>query len=160
MYSSSQSTHCTVVMIASLEWEGMQYYSEFLRILQEDSGILQASTESLTPSILLGFRWSVKYIFAPNSPIFRRSPRKKEDGENHKMQSISLFKQKQKIVLLHSPVVITYYIKPFHKGADKHKLILMSLLRLAAETKMSFISPEKFSLFSRYLIFCDDFMIT
>ena len=96
MYSSSQSTHCTVVMIASLEWEGMQYYSEFLRILQEDSGILQASTESLTPSILLGFRWSVKYIFAPNSPIFRRSPRKKEDGENHKMQSISLFKQKQK----------------------------------------------------------------
>ena len=137
----------------------MQYCSEFLRILQEDSGILQARTESLTLSILLGLRWSVKYVFAPNSPIFRRSPGKKEDGENHKMESISLFKQRQKSYL-HLSVVITYYIKPFHKGADKHKVIFMSLLPLVAETKMFFISPEKFSLFSRYLIFCDDFMIT
>ena len=37
--------------------------------------------------------WIVKYYFAPNSSIFRKSPREEEDGENRQMQSVLLLKQ-------------------------------------------------------------------
>ena len=37
---------------------------------------------------------------------------------------------------LHFSMVVTYYIKLFWTGADRHKGIWMSLLLLAAETKI------------------------
>ena len=40
-----------------------------------------------------------------------------------------------KIALLRASMVVTYYIKPFRTGADRHNGILMSLLLLVAETK-------------------------
>ena len=39
-----------------------------------------------------------------------------------------------KIALLRAPMVVTYYIKLFRTGADRHNGILMSLLLLVAET--------------------------
>ena len=39
-----------------------------------------------------------------------------------------------KISLLRASMVVTYYIKLFHMGADRHNSILMSLLLLVAET--------------------------
>ena len=35
-------------------------------------------------------------------------------------------------------MVVTYYIKPFRTGADRHNAILMSLLLLVAETRYTF----------------------
>ena len=44
-----------------------------------------------------------------------------------------------KIALVRTSMVVTYYIKPFRTGADKHKGILMSLLLLVAKpTKYNF----------------------
>ena len=40
---------------------------------------------------LLAVPWSVEYFFAPNYPIFQRSRREEEDGENRQMQSALLF---------------------------------------------------------------------
>ena len=40
-----------------------------------------------------------------------------------------------KIALLRASMVVTYYIKLFRTGADRHKGILMSLLLLVAETE-------------------------
>ena len=40
----------------------------------------------------------------------------------------------EKMTLLHASVVVTYYIKLFRTGADRHNGILMSVL-LIAETK-------------------------
>ena len=40
-----------------------------------------------------------------------------------------------KIALLRASMVVTYYIKLFRTGADRHNGILMSLLLLVAETK-------------------------
>ena len=39
-----------------------------------------------------------------------------------------------KIALLRASMVVTYYIKLFRTGADRHNGILMSLLLLVAET--------------------------
>ena len=39
-----------------------------------------------------------------------------------------------KIALLRGSMVVTYYIKLFRKGADRHSGILMSLLLLNADT--------------------------
>ena len=36
-------------------------------------------------------------------------------------------------------MVVTYYIKPFRTGVDRYNGILMSLLRLVAETINSYI---------------------
>ena len=41
-----------------------------------------------------------------------------------------------KIALLRASMVVTYYIKLFRTGADRHNGILMSLLFLVAETIM------------------------
>ena len=41
---------------------------------------------------------------------------------------------KAKIALLRASMVVTYYIKLFRTGADRHNSILMSLLLLVAET--------------------------
>ena len=43
-----------------------------------------------------------------------------------------------KIALLHASMVVTYYIKLFQMGANRHNGILMSLLLLVAETIISF----------------------
>ena len=43
--------------------------------------------------------------------------------------------QNRKIAFSHAFMVITYYIKLFFTGADRHSCILMSFLLLAAETK-------------------------
>ena len=40
-----------------------------------------------------------------------------------------------KIALVRASMVLTYYIKLFHTGADRHNSISMSLLLLVAETK-------------------------
>ena len=40
-----------------------------------------------------------------------------------------------KIALVRASMVLTYYIKLFHTGADRHNSISMSLLLLIAETK-------------------------
>ena len=42
--------------------------------------------------------------------------------------------EKRKIALAHASIVITYYIKLFCTGADRHNGILMSLLLLVTET--------------------------
>ena len=42
--------------------------------------------------------------------------------------------ENRKIALVHASMVITYHIKLFHMGADRHNGILMSLLLLVAET--------------------------
>ena len=42
--------------------------------------------------------------------------------------------QNSKIALLRASMVVTYYIKLFQTGADRHNGILMSLLLLVAET--------------------------
>ena len=42
--------------------------------------------------------------------------------------------ENRKIALLHASMVITYYIKLFRTEADRHNVILMSLLLLVAET--------------------------
>ena len=49
-------------------------------------------------------------------------------------QSISSLKKKKKIGFERAPMVVTYCIKIFRTGADKHNGILMSLLLLVAET--------------------------
>ena len=43
----------------------------------------------------LAVQWSVKNIFAPNSPIFRKNYGEEEDGENQQMHNVLLFKQTQ-----------------------------------------------------------------
>ena len=47
---------------------------------------------------------------------------------------IGFTKLKGKISLLRAFMVVTYYIKLFRTGADRHNGILMSLLLLVAET--------------------------
>ena len=42
--------------------------------------------------------------------------------------------ENREIVLVRASVVVTYYIKLFRMGADRHNGILMSLLLLVAET--------------------------
>ena len=44
---------------------------------------------------MLALRWSVKYFYAPNSPIFRKSCGEVEHTENRQLQGILLFKQTQ-----------------------------------------------------------------
>ena len=41
--------------------------------------------------------------------------------------------ENRKIALVHASMVVTYYIKHFRTGADRHNRILMSLLLLVAE---------------------------
>ena len=50
-------------------------------------------------------------------------------------------------------MVVTYYIKLFRTGADKHNGILMSLFLLVAETKMSFLgfTDETIKWYTSYL---------
>ena len=43
---------------------------------------------------VLAVQWSLKYLFAPNFPIFWKS-RGEEDGKKREMQSALLFKQTQ-----------------------------------------------------------------
>ena len=43
-----------------------------------------------------------------------------------------------KIALLRAPMVVTYYIKLFRTGSDRHNGILIPLVLLVAETKTSF----------------------
>ena len=45
-----------------------------------------------------------------------------------------------KVALLRVSMVVTYYIKLFRTGADRHNGILMSHLLLVAETKMDVMS--------------------
>ena len=40
-------------------------------------------------------------------------------------------------------MVVTYYIKLFHTGADRHNSILMSLLLLVAETITKYFTERK-----------------
>ena len=42
-----------------------------------------------------------------------------------------------KIALLCASLVVTYYVKLFRTGTDRHNVILMFLLLLVAETKIS-----------------------
>ena len=49
-----------------------------------------------------------------------------------------------KIALLCASMVVTYYIKLFRTGADRHNGILMSLLLLVAETKMRTTTRTKY----------------
>ena len=42
--------------------------------------------------------------------------------------------ENEKIALVSTSMVVTYYVKVFRTGADRHKGILMSLLLLVAET--------------------------
>ena len=51
-----------------------------------------------------------------------------------------------KISLVLESMVVTYYVKPFRTGADRHNGILMSLLLLVAETIM-------FTLFNTPLLY-------
>ena len=44
----------------------------------------------------------------------------------------------EKNALLHGSIVVTYYIKLFRTGADRHNVILMSLLLLFSETIKNF----------------------
>ena len=86
--------------------------SKFLRIIQ--TCVLQTRTESLKPCIELGVWWSAKLF----------------------LQTVT---QKS---LLCVPMVVTYYIKSFRKGTDRHDGILMSLLLVVAETMINLISNE------------------
>ena len=47
---------------------------------------------------------------------------------------ISFTNWNAKIALLRASMVVTYYIKLFQTGADRHNGVLMSLLLLVAET--------------------------
>ena len=58
-----------------------------------------------------------------------------------------------KITLLRASMVVTYYIKLFRTGADRHNSILMSLLLLVAETIKRSISRLCLSL-SHLFKFC------
>ena len=49
-------------------------------------------------------------------------------------------------------MVVTYYIKLFHTGADKHNGILMSLLLLVADTIKEYAFIIKNSYFQELLI--------
>ena len=51
----------------------------------------------------------------------------------------------RKIALVRASTVVTYYIKLFHTGADRHNGFLMSLLLLAAEKIIAFDSHLKSS---------------
>ena len=55
--------------------------------------------------------------------------------------------ESEKIALVRASMVITFYIKLFRTGADKHNGILMSLLLLVAETIRKFLNTK-----SRYLL--------
>ena len=46
------------------------------------------------------------------------------------------------IAVLRAPMVVTYYIKLFRMGADRHNGILMSLLLLVAETTIAVTSSK------------------
>ena len=52
-----------------------------------------------------------------------------------------------KITVLRASMIITYNIKLFRTGADRHNGILMSLLLLVAEAKMCFLKYEKRAFF-------------
>ena len=65
-----------------------------------------------------GVSWFVKYFFAPDFSVFRRS----------------LGEQKTSKALLRASMVVTYYIKLFSVGADRHKGMLMSFLLLVEDT--------------------------
>ena len=47
-----------------------------------------------------------------------------------------------KVALLHASMVVTYYIKLFRKGADRHNGILMSLLLVVETIKANFLEGE------------------
>ena len=51
---------------------------------------------------------------------------------------IGLTNWNAKIALLRAPMVVTYYVKLFRTGADRHNSILMSLVPLGAETMINF----------------------
>ena len=53
-----------------------------------------------------------------------------------------------KVALLRASMVVTYYIKLFRTGADRHNGILMSHLLLVAETKMDVMSCWLFLIIS------------
>ena len=52
--------------------------------------------------------------------------------------------ENRKIAILRESMVVTYYIKLFHTGADRHNGILMSLLLLVTETINSSKFPTSF----------------
>ena len=87
--------------------------------------ILQTGIESPKLCIVLGVQWSVKYFLAPNS---RRGWRKPAIARRF------AFQENAKITLLRASMVVTYYVKLFRTGADRHSSILMPLLLLVAET--------------------------
>ena len=71
--------------------------------------------------IVLAVQWPVKYFFAPNFPIFRKSCGEEEDGENRQMQSALLFKQTQKISVaimndIFQPRAVSYNLTLFQMG--------------------------------------------
>ena len=45
--------------------------------------------------IVLAFGWSVKYFFAPNSPMFRKNLDKRQKQIAKQLQNVMLYKQTQ-----------------------------------------------------------------
>ena len=59
-----------------------------------------------------------------------------------------------------SSMVVTYYIKLSHKGADRHNSILMSLLLLVAETMMTMdYNTENYEMFHADKLSHDSFEV-
>ena len=98
---------------------------EILRIVQWQSCILQTRTKFPKPFVVLDVWWSGKYFLAPN---FRKAWTKLASARGFTFQANT------KIGLLRASMVVTYYIKRFRRGTDKHNGILMSLLLPVAET--------------------------
>ena len=70
---------------------------------------------------------------------------------------IGFKKWNAKIALLLASMVVTYHIKLFRAGADRHNNILMSLLLLVVETITSTIKPKckvrlRFNAFQTYRV--------
>ena len=92
---------------------------EILRIVQWQSCILQTRTKFPKPFVVLDVWWSGKYFLAPN---FRKAWTKLASARGFTFQANT------KIGLLRASMVVTYYIKCFRRGTDRHNGILMSLL--------------------------------
>ena len=118
------SIHCNPLQ--RLNGKKLTCCSNFLRILQQQPCILQTRTESPKPCIVLGVWLSVKYFLVPNS---RRGWSKPGNARRFAFQANA------KIALLRASIVVTYYIKLFRTGSDRHNGTLRSLLLLVAETK-------------------------
>ena len=68
--------------------------SPSLRLIQKTNKPEKFPFTTTNNGIILAVRWSVKYFYAENSPIFWKSG-EEEDGENWQMQNVLLFKQTQ-----------------------------------------------------------------